>query len=167
MALYMESMNGPLVKSAEKALEMEDIKFVLPYVSPHDEEELKDAFEKTLLVRELSGEAAELADYWFFETAVRLHCKGDDKSYYGLKSEGPEWSSILTKIEQAIDAENIDELIDFLLNYIKEDIKGRFEELISKKDYDPNDVEEAREYINARSEFIKFTNQFYNYVENG
>ncbi|MDD1774226.1 MAG: DUF6448 family protein [Methanobacterium sp.] len=167
MAPYMDSMNGPLVKAAEKALEMENIKYVLPYVSSPEEEELKDAFEKTLLVRELSGDAAELADYWFFETAVRLHRKDEDKSYTGLKSADPDWGPILPKINRAIDTENVDELLKFLLNFIKEDISSRFEELLSKKDYDPNDVEEAREYINARTEFIRYSIKFYNYVEKG
>ncbi|MDD1775284.1 MAG: DUF6448 family protein, partial [Methanobacterium sp.] len=156
-----------LVKAAEKALEMENIKYVLPYVSSPDEEELKDAFEKTLLVRELSSEAAELADYWFFETAVRLHRRDEGKAYTGLKSADPDWGPILPKINRAIDTENVDELLNFLLNFIKEDIMIRFEELISRKDYDQNDVEEAREYINARTEFIRYSIKFYNYVEKG
>jgi len=67
MAPYIDSMDGPVVKAAENALDMENIKYILPYVSPADEGELKDAFEKTLSVRELSGEAAELADYWFLK----------------------------------------------------------------------------------------------------
>jgi hypothetical protein len=132
-----------------------------------DEEELKDAFEKTLLVRELSGDAAELADYWFFETAVRLNRKEENKSYTGIKSSGPEWGPILPKINQAIDSENSDELLNFLLNFIGEDINSRFEDVIFKKDYDPNDVEEAREYINSLSEFIKFTSKLYSYMEKG
>ena len=167
LAPYMDSMSGPLVKAAEKALEMENVKFVLPYVSSQDEEELKDAFEKTLLVRELSSDAAELADYWFFETAVRLHRKEENKSYTGIKSSGSDWGPILPKINQAIDSENPDELLNFLSNFIGEDLNGRFEEVISKKDYDPNDVEEAREYINSLSEFIKFTSKLYNYMEKG
>ena len=88
MVPYIDSMDGPVVKAAETALDMENIKYILPYVSSEDEDELKDAFEKTLLVRELSGDAAELADYWFFETAVRLNRKEEEKSYTGLKSAG-------------------------------------------------------------------------------
>ena len=67
MSPYIDSMDGPLVKAAENALDMENIKYILPYVSLKDENELKDAFEKTLSVRELSGVAAELADYWFLK----------------------------------------------------------------------------------------------------
>lgn len=167
MAPYIDSMDGPVVKAAESALDMENIKHILPYVSPEDEGELKDAFEKTLLVRELSGEAAELADYWFFETAVRLNRKEEDKSYTGLKSAGMDWGPIIPKVDRAIETENIDELLNFLLNSIREDIKSRFDDVLSKKDYDVNDVEDARDYLNSRAEFVDYTKKFYNYIEKG
>lgn len=167
MAPYIDSMDGPVVKAAENALDMEDVKYVLPYVSSEDEEELKDVFERTLSVRELSGEAAELADYWFFETAVRLHRKEEGKSYTGLKSAGTDWGPIIPKIDQAIETANIEELLDFLLNFIREDIEGRFEDVLSKKDYDEDDVEDARDYLNSREEFIRYTRKFYDYVEKG
>lgn len=167
MAPYIDSMDGPVVKAAETALDMENIKYVLPYVPLEDELELKEAFKKTLLVRELSSEAAELADYWFFETAVRLNRKGEEKSYTGLKSADMDWGPIIPKIDQAIETENIDELLNFLLNFIQEDIKSRFDDVISKKDYDVNNVEDARDYINSRMEFVNYTKKFYNYVERG
>ncbi len=167
MVPYIDSMDGPVVKAAETALDMENIKYILPYVSSEDEEELKDAFEKTLLVRELSGDAAELADYWFFETAVRLNRKEEEKSYTGLKSAGIDWGPIIPKVDEAIETENIDELLSFILNLISEDIKGRFEDVLAKKDYDVNDVEDARDYINSRSEFIDYTRKFYDYFEKG
>jgi len=37
----------------------------------------------------------------------------------------------------------------------------------SKKDYDEDDVEDAREYVNTREEFIRYTRKFYEYVEKG
>lgn len=167
MSPYIDSMDGPLVKAAENALDMENIKYILPYVSPKDEKELKDAFEKTLSVRELSGVAAELADYWFFETTVRLHHKWEDKPYNGLKSAGTDWGPIVPKIEQAIKTENLDELLSFLLNFIKEDMEGRFADMLSKKDYDEDDIEDARDYLQAKEEFISYTRKFYENVEKG
>jgi hypothetical protein len=167
MAPYIDSMDGPVVKAAEKALDMEDIKYVLPYVSPEDEEEIKNSFDKSLMVRELSADAAELADYWFFETTVRLHRKEENKTYTGLKSAGTDWGPIIPKIDLAIETENIDELLNFILNFIREDIKSRFDDLLYKKDYDPDDVEDARDYILTREYFIEYTRKFYEYVEKG
>jgi hypothetical protein len=167
MTPYIDSMDGPVVKAAETALDMENVKYVLPYVSPDDEGVLKDAFDKTLLVRELSGDAAELADYWFFETVVRLNRKEEEKSYTGLKAAGSDWGPIIPKLDKAIETENINELLNFLLNLIREDIKSRFDDLLSKKDYDINDVDDARDYLNSRAEFIDYTKKFYDYLEKG
>ena len=167
MAPYIDSMDGPVVKAAEKALDMGDVKYVLPYVSPEDEEEIKDSFEKAIMVRELSADAAELADYWFFETTVRLHRKEEEKTYTGLKSAGTDWGPIIPKIDLAIETENIDELLNFILNFIREDIKSRFDDLLYKKDYDQDEVDDARDYINTREEFIEYTRKFYEYVEKG
>ena len=72
MAPHCDTMDGPVVTAAELALEMENVNYVIPYVKKDFEAELRDAFDRAVVVRELSGEAAEVADYWFFETAVRL-----------------------------------------------------------------------------------------------
>lgn len=166
MVHYVDSMDGPVVNAAENALDTEDVKYVLPYVSPEDEEELIDAFEKALSVRELSGRSAELADSWFFETTVRLHCKGRKITYTGLKSPNTDWGPVI-KIYESIENENIDELLEFLLNFIKDDIKGRFEDVLDKKDYDEDDIEDVRDYINSREEFIRYTSKFYGDLERG
>jgi hypothetical protein len=42
-------------------------------------------FTKTLAVRKQSKEAKELADMYFFETLVRIHCAGEGAPYTGLK----------------------------------------------------------------------------------
>ena len=167
MAPHMDSMDGPVVRAAETALDLENINYVLPYVSLEDEEELKDAFEKTLLVRDLSADAAELADYWFFETTVRLHQKGYGKPYNGLKPAGRDWGPIIPRVDRAVETENINELLDFLLSFIREDIESRFDDVVSKKEYEISDVEDARDYINSQLEFIEYTKKFYKYIEKG
>ena len=167
MASYIESMDGPIVKAAETALDMENINYVIPFVSSKDSGELKDAFEKTLSVRELSGEAAELADFWFFETVVRLHRINNGNSYNGLKPAGIDWGPIIPKLDKAFETEKIDEFLNFLLNFIQEDIRSRFDDVLFKKDYDINDVEDARDYINSMLEFVDYTQKFYKYIEKG
>ena len=100
-----------------------------------------------LYVRELSGEAAEVADYWFFETAVRLHMLGDGKSYTGIKHSGLNWGPVINKAEEAIEIGDKTVLEEFLMNLIEESFENRFEDMMSKKEYDLNDVDAARDYI--------------------
>jgi hypothetical protein len=165
MALYCDTMDGPVVTAAELALEMENINYVLPFVKKEYEAEMRDAFEKTVIVRELSGEAAEVADYWFFETSVRLHLLGEGKNYAGIKQSGLNWGPVVRRAQDAIETGDKTALEDFLLEIIQEAIENRFEAAISKKEYDVNDLEAARDYTNSMIEFVLFSHNLYKSVE--
>jgi Family of unknown function (DUF6448) len=167
MTLLCDNMDGPVVKAAEVALEMENVNYVLPYILEKYEDELKDAFERTIHVRELSGDAAELADYWFFETTVRLHLKGRNRPYTGLKSSEIKGDPVLSMAKQAINNENLNNLMNFLLNSIKEDVDVRFDDVISKKDYDVNDVDDARDYVDSMLNFYFYLQQLFKFMEEG
>jgi hypothetical protein len=166
MAPHCDTMDGPVVKAAELALEMENINYILPYVGVDEEKELKDAFDKTVVVRELSGDAAEVADYWFFETAVRLHLLGMGKSYTGIKHSGLNRRSVINKAEEAIETGDKSELEEFLMDFIGEAFESRFETAMSNRDYDLNDVEAARDYVNSVLEFVRFSHNLYRQIEN-
>lgn len=167
MTLYCDSMDGPVVKAAEVALEMENVNYALPYILEKYEDELKDAFERTIQVRELSGDAAELADYWFFETTVRLHLKGTKRPYTGLKPSGINGDPVLSMADQAINNENLKDLMNFLLNSIKEDVDVRFDDVVSKKDYDINDIDDARDYVDSMLNFYFYLQQLFKFMEEG
>ncbi|MCP8317539.1 MAG: hypothetical protein H3Z51_11890, partial [archaeon] len=77
MPPHCDTMDGPVVKAAKRALDIGNVNLILPWVPKKAESELKKAFEKTLRVRKQGKETMELADYWFFETAVRLHREGE------------------------------------------------------------------------------------------
>lgn len=166
MAPHCDTMDGPVVNAAEMALEMEDINYILPFVPQTAEDELKEAFRKTLSVRELSEEAGELADYWFFETAVRLHRKGEEKPYEGLKPAGLDWGPVISKAEEAIEDEDPGKVIDFLTGVLEDEIQKRFQRAISLKDHDINDISTAREYVNAMLGFVLYSHHLYKFIIN-
>jgi hypothetical protein len=158
-------MDGPVVTAAELALEMENVNYVIPYVKKDFEAELREAFDRAIVVRELSGEAAEVADYCFFETAVRLHLLGKGKSYTGIKPSGLNWGPVIHRAEEAIETGNKTDLEEFLMEFIMEEFQKRFEDVIAKNEYDLNDPDAARDYVNAMLEFIIFSNDLYNHVK--
>ena len=82
---HCDTMNGPVIKAAEKALETGNVNLVLIWVQKKDEATIKEAFQKTLAVRKLNAEAKKLADMYFFETLVRIHRAGEGVAYTGLK----------------------------------------------------------------------------------
>lgn len=167
MALHCDRMDGLVVKSAEEALEMENINYVLPFIKEKYGDELKDAFERTLVVRELSGDAAELADYWFFETAVRLHLKGRGISYSGLKPAHINGEPIIIMADQAVKSENLNDLMSFILSSIREDVEARYDDVLSKKDYDINDIDDARDYADAMLNFFSYLQTLIEFMEEG
>ena len=85
---HCDSMEGPVVKASQKALETGNINYVLVWVRAEDEQEIKVMFDKVNKVRTLSPEAKELADMYFFETVVRVHRMGEGVGYTGLKPAG-------------------------------------------------------------------------------
>lgn len=167
MPPHCDTMDGPVVTAAKKALETGNVNLILPWVSKKAEEELKKAFEKTLQVRKLGKEAAELADYWFFETAVRLHREGEGAPYTGLKPAGLDWGPIIPRADKAIEKGNSKEVVDFILHTVEGELQRRFKHVMEKKNYDVNDVDAARDYVQAMLGFTLYAHHLYEYVKSG
>jgi len=165
MSIYCDTMDGPIVAAAELALEMENINYVLPFVKNEYETELKEAFNKSVTVRELSGEAAEIADYWFFETAVRLYMLGAGKPYSGIKQSGINREHIILKAQDAVVNQDITTFETFLLDSLKEAIETKYEIAVSQQDYDVNDTQAARNYLNSLMDFVEFSNEILKIIE--
>jgi len=165
MSIYCDTMDGPIVKAAELALEMENINYVLPFVKIEYETELKEAFDKSVSVRELSGEAAEIADYWFFETAVRLYMLGAGKPYSGIKQAGINREHIILKAQDAVENQDKTGLETFLLESLRDAIETKYEITISQNDYDVNDTEAARNYLNSLMDFVEFSYEILKIIE--
>jgi len=63
---HCDTLDGPVITLARKALETGNINHVLPWVRPEDEHEIRHAFDHALSVRKLGHYARELADTHFF-----------------------------------------------------------------------------------------------------
>jgi hypothetical protein len=160
-------MDGPVVSACKMALDTGNVNYALPFVPKKAEEELSLAFEKTVKARKLGVDAAEVADLWFFETAVRLHREGEGASFTGLKPAGLDWGPIVPLAEKDIENEDPTDTIEFLKRMVEEKMLEKFEAVISKKDYQSDDVDAAREYIEAMLNFVLSSHHLYKYVISG
>jgi hypothetical protein len=106
---HCDSVNGPVVQAAEKSLDTRNLKYVLAYVPAEAEAELNAVFTHTLSVRKLSPQARELADRYFFETAVRLHRAGEGAPFTGLNEE-TDHGPALEAADQALQSGALDEV---------------------------------------------------------
>ncbi len=157
MPPHCDTLDGPVVKAAKTALEKRNVNYILPWVPKKAESKLRAAFEKTLKARESGGETQEIVDYWLFETAVRLHREGENAPYTGLKPAGLDWGPIVPRAEKALQTRNPEEVIDFITHIIHEELETRFKQAIAKQKYDANDVDAAREYVEAELLFVLFS----------
>lgn len=88
MPPHCDTMDGPVVKAAARALAESDAALVLPYVPREGEDEVKEVFGKTVALRGQGDEAREVADRYFFETVVRIHRAGEGEPFTGLMPAG-------------------------------------------------------------------------------
>ena len=165
MPPHCDTMDGPVVKAAKKALEKGDVRIILPWAPKEAEGEIKKAFDKTLLVRKQGKEAKELADYWFFETVVRLHRAGEGEPYTGSKPAGLDEGPVVPRAERAIEKGNAKEVVDFLSKTIEEEVNKRFLHAMGRKNYDEKDTDAARGYVEAMLEFTLYAHKLYAHVK--
>jgi hypothetical protein len=158
---HCDTMDGPVVKAAQKAIKERNVNRILIWVQNQDERELKYAFRQTLLVRRLSKAARELADRYLFETVVRLHRAGEGEPYTGLKPAGTKMAPIIKLLDNAIDTASAAQLLAKLPVASRGDVQERFKQVIALKNFDVNDVEKGREYVKAYVTFIHHVEEMY------
>jgi hypothetical protein len=142
-------MDGPVVRAAARALELDDVDVILPYVTASDEEQLRVAFERARKARRQGAEAADVADLYCFETAVRLHRAGEGAPYTGLKPAGLDVGPVIPLAERAIDSDDPIALADFLADAVRAETLGRFAAMQAAR------AEAERDGVGARRTFVQ------------
>lgn len=156
---HCDGLEGPVVKAAQRALETRNPALVLVWVQAQDEGEIQRAFERTLAVRELSAQARELADRFFFETVVRVHRAGEGEPFTGLKPAGRDLGPAIPAADKAVDTGTVQPLLELLSGALRDRLRERFSEVIAAKAFNAGDVAAGREYVKAYVEFIHFVDR--------
>lgn len=158
---HCDTMDGPVIKAAQEALETREIARVLIWVQPADEETIRKAFEKTLRVRNQSLEAKELADNYFFETLVRIHRAGEGVPYTGIKPAGADIEPGIAAADKALENGSVDFLIDHLAESVQRGVLEKFNTLQALKNYKKDDIEAGREAVEAYVVFIHYVERLF------
>jgi len=153
---HCDTMDGPVVKASQKALETGNINYVLIWVKAGDENQIKDIFQKVLKVRTLNNDAKELADNYFFETVVRLHRMGEGEPYTGIKPSGYKPGKGIEAADLAVEKNSIEPVLSIIDEKYLAAAKDMFADLQSKKNYDIDDVKAGREYVTSYIHFIHY-----------
>lgn len=158
---HCDGLDGPVINAAKKALENENVNTVLIWVQKKDEDAIKDAFQKTIVVRKLDPKAKELADMYFFETLVRVHRAGEGAPYTGLKPAGRDLGPAVPAGDKALEDGKLQPLAKLLMHTIEEGLHEQFEQAMSKKKFKTDDVSAGREYIEAYVQYIHYVERLY------
>jgi hypothetical protein len=158
---HCDSLDGPVVQAARRALAAADVNVVLPWVQSRDEPAIRQAFARTLAVRKLNPEAEELADTWFFETLVRVHRAGEGAPFDGLKPAGTDVGPALAGADKAIETGDLQRLDTMLTGAVREGLRQRFARVRQAANYKPSDVNAGREYVAAYVDFIHFAERLH------
>jgi hypothetical protein len=162
---HCDTLDGPVVGQARKALDTGNVNLVLGWVQNKDEPEVRSAFQKAVAVRKTGGAAKDLADSYFFETLVRVHRAGEGAPYTGLKPAG-EIEPAIAAADKSIETGRLEPVAKLVIDRTKDGLHGQFDTVTAKKKYNPNDVAAARAYVGAYVEYVHYVERIYNAAGN-
>lgn len=161
MPPHCDTLDGPVVSVARKALEAGNVDLILPYVRKAGEDEVIEAFKKVMLARKGGGAAEEVADLYFFETVVRVHRAGEGAPFTGLKPAGLSAGPIIPIAEKAIETGSPKKLIKAMQKVVAEEIQKRFDEMTHLSKHAGRSVDDAREYVEAMLGLQVYSHKLY------
>jgi hypothetical protein len=153
---HCDSMDGPVVKAAQKAVEEANPNPVLIWVQEKDAAEVREALNSTLAVRTQSPEARALADRFFFETVVRLHRAGEGAPFTGLKPAGRDIGPAVPAADQALEKGSTERLIRLLDDAVRAGVERYFVHALATKNFSADDIRAGREHVKAYVESIHY-----------
>lgn len=149
MPPHCDSLDGPVVTAARRALEADDVDLVLPFVPEHAEAEVRAMFASVQPARGLGEAAREVADRLFFETVVRVHRAGEGAPYDGLKPAGLDVGPVIPLAERAIETGSAQAVTEYLTGVLSDELKHRLDEVNTLAAVKERSVPDGRAYVEA------------------
>jgi hypothetical protein len=154
-AAHCDTMDGPVVRTAQQALESDALEPVLAWVQPADEAEIRQAHAEALAVRRLGPQARALADRSFLETVVRVHRAGEGAPYTGLKPAGSVQDPSVIAADAAVASGRLDALTRVLEQDVLGGLRQRYTELRAQRP-PTSDVAAGRRWVAADVRFMHY-----------
>lgn len=153
---HCDTMDGPAVKDAIRAMDTGNVNYALKWVQPKYEAEVSRAFRMSMKVKDINADTKNLAEQYFFEILLRDHRAGEGVAFDGVKPHGWPVDERVKAADQSIALGNLEPLKGLVEPDKWPEMQKRFQKVMSLKDFDVNRVEEGREYIEAYVQFFKF-----------
>lgn len=156
-AAHCDTLDGPVIQDAHKALEAKDITPILKWVKAKDEKAVKAAFNKTLAAK---GANAEAAHNKFFATLVKIHRAGEGAPFTGLKPAGAVEPAV-AEADKALASGSADALVKLVTDDITAGIKKRYERVAAAYKHKDESVAQGREFVEAYVDFTHYVEKLH------
>jgi hypothetical protein len=158
---HCDTLDGPVVTLARRALETGNVNHVLPWVRPENEPEIRHAFDHAAAVRKLGPDARELADRHFFETLVRVHRASEGASFTGLKPAGTDLGPAVPAADKALQDGSIDAVVKLLTDAVRQGVHRRFHQALSRRDFATDNVAAGRRFVAAYVPYVHYVERLW------
>jgi hypothetical protein len=153
---HCDTLDGPVVRDARAALAAKDVTPVLKWVRPGDEAEIREAFGRAVAVRASGGEAAALADRYFFETLVRVHRAGEGAPFTGLLPAGTAVDPGIAATDAALESGSADAMVRLVAGEVEKGLRARHARAAETRKHAGDSVALGREYVAAYVELMHY-----------
>ncbi len=153
VSAHCDTMDGPVVQDARKALETKDVTPVLKWVQVKDEKSVKEGFKKALAAQGKKQEQA--AEKKFFESLVRVHRASEGAPFNGLKPAG-EVEPVIAEADKALIGASPDNLVKMVTDTVSEGIHLRYRKVGEALKHKDESVQKGREYVAAYVEYTHY-----------
>lgn len=162
---HCDTLSGPVAVAARQALETGNFQTIQIWAGAEQEKELRERFDQSLQVRKLGGQARDMADLYFIETAVRLHRAAEGMAYTGLKpaEEHPD----IHAAEHALETGDVKPVLDLLVSHLRTQLTTWFEKAHQARQNKDRSVQGGREYVDAYVKYVVFVHGLHEAIQAG
>lgn len=155
---HCDTLDGPVVQDARKALSAKDITPVLKWVSVQDEEAVRAAFDHALAAA--GTKQAEAAQHEFFATLVKIHRAGEGAPFTGLKPAGTV-EPVVAEADHALASGSDAALVKLVNDAVTAGIKERYERAAAAYRHKDESVAQGRAFVEAYVEFTHYVERLH------
>lgn len=156
VSAHCDTLDGPVVTAARKAMETNNANYILIWVKPENEDEIRKALKRARDKKRKAKNKQEKdeAEMELFEILVKVHREGEGAKYEGIKPAGSVEPEIALA-DKAVETRKLDDVLAHIQSPgNKEIILHLFHKLGEKSSYSVDDIPAGREFIEAYVIFI-------------
>ena len=157
-AAHCDTLDGPVIQDARKALDAKDVTPVLKWVKQKDEKIVRISFTKALSAK--GKKKADTAENQFFATLVKIHRAGEGAPFTGLKPAG-EVEPAINEADKALVSGSSDALVKLVTDDVVVGIRKRYEHAAETYKHKDESVEKGREFVEAYVEYTHYVERLH------